>query len=144
MAGLPRQVSSFDSYAQRCRRTAAAGLATATFTGLRKGELRAGYSYLATVVRFTSTTWCAVKFGCCRKSGSEVARLACLSPRTGDQVPEVGRTITVAQLLLRQADLAPAANYYVTVEDEGARQAMQRLQSVCDARAMCIRGVERD
>ena len=123
MAGLPHQVSSFDSYAQRCRRTAAAGLATATFTGLRKGELRAGYSYLATVVRFTSTTWCAVKFGCCRKSGSEMARLACLSPRTGDQVPEVGRTIKVAQLLLRQADLAPAANYYVTVVDEGARQA---------------------
>jgi integrase len=40
MARLPRQVSSFDFYAQRCRWTAAAGLATAAFTGLRKGELR--------------------------------------------------------------------------------------------------------
>jgi hypothetical protein len=32
MAGLPRQVSSFDFYAQRCRWTAAAGLATAFTT----------------------------------------------------------------------------------------------------------------
>ena len=48
----------------------------------------------------------------------------------------LGVPIKVAQLLLRQADFATAANYYVKVVDEDARQAMQRLESVCNERAM--------
>ncbi|MGC1649680.1 MAG: tyrosine-type recombinase/integrase [Candidatus Sulfotelmatobacter sp.] len=48
----------------------------------------------------------------------------------------LGVPIKVAQLLLRQADFATAANYYVKAVGEDAREAMQRLESVCNERAM--------
>lgn len=48
----------------------------------------------------------------------------------------LGVPIKVAQLLLRQADFGTTANYYVKVVDEDARQAMQRLEAVCNERAM--------
>ena len=48
----------------------------------------------------------------------------------------LGVPIKVAQRLLRQADFGTAANYYVKVVDEDARQAMQRLEALCNERAM--------
>lgn len=48
----------------------------------------------------------------------------------------LGVPINVAQRLLRRADFATAADYYVKVVDEDARQAMQRLESECNDRAM--------
>jgi len=49
----------------------------------------------------------------------------------------LGVPIKVAQRLLRQADFGTAANYYyVKVVDEEARQAMQRLEALCNERAM--------
>ena len=48
----------------------------------------------------------------------------------------LGVPIKVAQLLLRQADFATAANYYVKAVDEDAKEAMRRLESVCNERAM--------
>ncbi len=48
----------------------------------------------------------------------------------------LGVPIKVAQLLLRQADFATAANYYVKAVDEDAREAMRRLEAVCNERAM--------
>ncbi len=48
----------------------------------------------------------------------------------------LGVPIKVAQLLLRQADFQTTANYYVKVVDEDAREAMQRLESECNDRAM--------
>jgi integrase len=48
----------------------------------------------------------------------------------------LGVPIKVAQRLLRQADFGTAANYYVKAVDEDAKEAMRRLESVCNERAM--------
>jgi integrase len=48
----------------------------------------------------------------------------------------LGVPIKVAQRLLRQADFATTADYYVKVVDEDARRAMQCLESECNDRAM--------
>lgn len=48
----------------------------------------------------------------------------------------LGVPIKVAQLLLRQADFGTAANYYVKAVDEDAKDAMRRLEQVCNERAM--------
>ena len=48
----------------------------------------------------------------------------------------LGEPIEVAQLLLRSADFDTVANYYVKGVDEDAKRAMQRLESVCNERAM--------
>lgn len=48
----------------------------------------------------------------------------------------LGVPIKVAQLLLRQADFGTAANYYVKAVDADAKDAMRRLELVCNERAM--------
>jgi integrase len=49
---------------------------------------------------------------------------------------KLGVPIKVAQQILRQADFGTTANYYVKVVYEDARQAMQRLESLCNESAM--------
>jgi integrase len=48
----------------------------------------------------------------------------------------LGVPIKVAQLLLRQADFGTTANYYVKAVDDDAKDAMRRLELVCNERAM--------
>jgi hypothetical protein len=40
------------------------------------------------------------------------------------------------QRLLRSADFATVANYYIEVVDDDAKEAMQRFEALCNERAM--------
>ena len=48
----------------------------------------------------------------------------------------LGVPIKIAQRLLRSADFATVANYYVKVVDDDAKEAMQRFEALCNERAM--------
>jgi len=75
--------------------------------------------------------WSGGKFGPCSRG----PKLSAFRRGLATNLQRLGVPIKIAQRLLRSADFATVANYYVKVVDD-AKEAMQRFEALCNERAM--------